>query len=72
VEKAGLIGLVKLRLVNSDVHLSLRGEAFRTAVEADVADGLIPFFVSNLSCPCQIDFFRVTHNYFLPINGLLD
>ncbi|GAU92267.1 hypothetical protein RvY_04368 [Ramazzottius varieornatus] len=45
VEKAGLIGLVKLRLVQSDSHLSLRGEAFRAAVEADVADGLIPFFL---------------------------
>ncbi|OQV26042.1 Histidine decarboxylase [Hypsibius exemplaris] len=45
VEKAGLIGLVKLRLVNSDAQMSLRGEAFRSAVEADVADGLIPFFL---------------------------
>ena len=46
MEKACLIGLVKLRLVTSDSKLSLRGEAFRAAVEADVAEGLIPFFVS--------------------------
>lgn len=62
MEKAGLIGLVKLRLVNSDAQLSMRGEAFRTAVEADVADGLIPFFVSVCNAArcrlavCQIEF----------------
>ena len=47
VEKAGLIGLVKLRLLPSDDNLSLRGEALRVAVEEDRNNGLIPFFVSS-------------------------
>lgn len=47
VEKACLIGLVKLNLVPSDDELSLRGDALRKAIAKDKANGLIPFYVSE-------------------------
>ena len=45
VEKAGLIGLVKLRYIESDEKLSLRGDKLREAIRKDRDNGLIPFFV---------------------------
>nr|ATG31109.1 histidine decarboxylase [Platynereis dumerilii] len=45
VEKAGLVGLVKLRLLPCDENLSLRGETVKDAIEADKKLGLIPFYV---------------------------
>ena len=45
VEKAGLIGLVKMRLLSCDDKLSLRGDSLRQAIEEDKRSGLIPFFV---------------------------
>lgn len=48
VEKAGLIGLVKMRYIESDADLSMRGEALQEALARDRADGLLPFFVSIL------------------------
>ncbi|XP_043681172.1 histidine decarboxylase isoform X2 [Vespula pensylvanica] len=45
VEKAGLIGLVKMRYIESDADLSMRGEALQEALARDRADGLLPFFV---------------------------
>ena len=56
VEKAGLIGLVKMRLLMSDEELSLRGKVLRDAVADDKQRGLIPFYV-RLSCVVnQCDF----------------
>lgn len=46
VEKASLIGLVKLRLLPCDDELSLRGDTLRDAIDSDRDAGLIPFFVS--------------------------
>ena len=46
VEKAGLVGLVKLRYIESDDNLSMRGDRVIEAIEKDREDGLIPFFVS--------------------------
>lgn len=48
VEKACLIGLVKLNLVPSDDKLRLRGSALRQAIAKDKENGLIPFYVSEL------------------------
>lgn len=48
VEKAGLIGLVKMRLLTSDEQLSLRGRTLRDAILQDKQNGLIPFYVSIL------------------------
>ncbi|XP_004630583.1 aromatic-L-amino-acid decarboxylase [Octodon degus] len=45
VERAGLIGGVKLKPIPSDDHFSMRGSALREALERDKAAGLIPFFV---------------------------
>ncbi|OWF55509.1 histidine decarboxylase-like [Mizuhopecten yessoensis] len=45
VEKAGLIGLVKMRYLCSDDQLSMRGESLQSAIERDREEGLIPFFV---------------------------
>ena len=47
MEKAGLIGLVKLRYIESDEKLSLRGDKLREAIRQDRDNGLIPFFVSR-------------------------
>ena len=45
VEKAGLIGLVKMRLLEVDEYLCLRGPTFEAAMAKDVDEGLLPFFV---------------------------
>lgn len=49
VEKAGLIGLVKMRYIESDENLSLRGDRLREAIARDREKGLVPFFVSHPS-----------------------
>ncbi|CAH6999163.1 Ddc [Phodopus roborovskii] len=48
VERAGLIGGVKLKTIPSDGNFSMRASALQEALEQDKAAGLIPFFVSNL------------------------
>ncbi|XP_072910441.1 aromatic-L-amino-acid decarboxylase isoform X2 [Hemitrygon akajei] len=45
VERAGLIGGVKMRKLPTDEKFSLRGETLRQALEEDKALGLIPFFL---------------------------
>ncbi|XP_043288605.1 histidine decarboxylase [Venturia canescens] len=45
VEKAGLIGLVRMRYIESDEDLSMRGETLVEALARDREDGLVPFFV---------------------------
>ena len=45
MEKAGLIGLVKLRYIESDDNLALRGDKLREAIKRDRDAGLIPFYV---------------------------
>lgn len=47
VEKAALIGLVKMRYVESDQDLSMRGAALQQAIRKDRERGLIPFWVSE-------------------------
>lgn len=49
MEKAGLIGLVKLRYIESDTQLSMRGDRLAEAIAKDREKGLIPFFVSQMS-----------------------
>jgi len=46
VEKAAMIAFVKLRILDPDEHLSLRGATLAQAMEEDRALGLVPFFVS--------------------------
>ncbi|XP_029678418.1 histidine decarboxylase [Formica exsecta] len=45
VEKAGLIGLVQMRYIESDSEFSMRGDALLEALTRDRAEGLLPFFV---------------------------
>ncbi len=45
MEKAGLIGLVKIRYIESDDKLSLRGDKLKEAISFDKENGYIPFFV---------------------------
>ena len=40
-----LIGLVKLRYIESDDNLSLRGDKLKEAIKKDRENGLIPFYV---------------------------
>ncbi|KAL0121445.1 hypothetical protein PUN28_006746 [Cardiocondyla obscurior] len=44
VEKAGLIGLVRMRYIESDSELSMRGDGLLEALKRDRAEGLLPFF----------------------------
>ena len=45
MEKAALIGLVRMRFIEADENLSLRGPALKEAIEEDIRNGLIPFWV---------------------------
>ncbi|TSL82509.1 Aromatic-L-amino-acid decarboxylase [Bagarius yarrelli] len=45
VERACLIGGVKMKKLPTDSKFSLRGEALRKAIEEDKAEGLIPFYL---------------------------
>lgn len=47
VEKAALIGLVRMRYVEADDELVLRGPALREAIQNDIQMGLVPFWVSD-------------------------
>ena len=49
MEKAGLIGLVKLRYIESDDNLALRGDKLKEAIKRDRDNGLIPFYVRTIS-----------------------
>ena len=46
MEKAGLIGLVKIRYIETDDNLTLRGDKLKEAIEKDRENGYVPFFVS--------------------------
>lgn len=58
VEKACMIGMVKLRILETDSKFRLRGDTLRNAIQEDRNLGLIPFFVSTTlgttSC-CSFD-----------------
>ncbi|XP_037808178.1 histidine decarboxylase isoform X1 [Lucilia sericata] len=45
VEKAALIGLVRMRYIEADENLSMRGQLLREAIEDDIRQGLVPFWV---------------------------
>ncbi|KAM7343422.1 histidine decarboxylase isoform 2-T2 [Cochliomyia hominivorax] len=45
VEKAALIGLVRMRFIEADENLSMRGQNLREAIEDDIRQGLVPFWV---------------------------
>lgn len=47
MERAGLIGGVKLKAIPSDGKFAMRASALQEALERDKAAGLIPFFVSS-------------------------
>ncbi|XP_037909369.1 aromatic-L-amino-acid decarboxylase isoform X2 [Hermetia illucens] len=44
VERAGLLGGVRFRLVEPDENFQMRGEALEEAIKRDIEDGLIPFY----------------------------
>lgn len=50
VERAALIGGVKMRKVPSDSSFALRGDALKKMVDEDKAAGLIPFYVRPQQC----------------------
>ncbi|XP_076320500.1 tyrosine decarboxylase-like [Tachypleus tridentatus] len=58
MEKAAMIGFVKLRILETDDRFQLRGTTLAKAMEEDRAMGLIPFFVmatlGTTSC-CSFD-----------------
>lgn len=58
VEKAAMISLVKIRLLEVDENFSLRGDTLAKAINDDLSEGLIPFYVcgtlGTTSC-CSYD-----------------
>lgn len=48
VERAGLLGGVKLRTLQPDHKRRLRGDILKEAIEEDIRNGLIPFYVRFL------------------------
>ncbi|EEC03137.1 aromatic amino acid decarboxylase, putative, partial [Ixodes scapularis] len=58
VEKAAMIGFVKLRILDTDEKFQMRGSVLAAAIEEDRKAGFIPFFVSatlgTTSC-CSFD-----------------
>ncbi|XP_066596148.1 aromatic-L-amino-acid decarboxylase [Prorops nasuta] len=57
VERAGLLGGVKFRLLEVDGKNSLRGETLAEAIRRDREQGLIPFYaVSTLGTTCSLAF----------------
>ncbi|XP_004739444.1 aromatic-L-amino-acid decarboxylase isoform X3 [Mustela nigripes] len=58
VERAGLIGGVKLKVIPSDGKFAMRASALQEVLERDKAEGLIPFFLvatlGTTSC-CSFD-----------------
>lgn len=46
VEKAGMIAMVKIRLLDHDENFAMRGAHVEMAVKDDRSNGLIPFFVN--------------------------
>ncbi|BFZ05796.1 hypothetical protein BsWGS_08835 [Bradybaena similaris] len=45
VERAALIGLVKIRKLQTDDNCSLRGSVLEAAIQEDTKKGLVPFFL---------------------------
>ena len=58
VEKAGMIAMVKIRLLDTDENFSMRGHTVEKAIRDDRSNGFIPFFVActfgTTSC-CSFD-----------------
>lgn len=48
MERAGLLGGIKLRLLDADEKRKLRGETLLKAIREDREAGLIPFYVRYL------------------------
>jgi glutamate/tyrosine decarboxylase-like PLP-dependent enzyme len=46
VERAALLGGIKMNVVKTDDSLQMRGDALKNAIMEDKKKGLIPFFVS--------------------------
>ena len=62
VEKAGLIGLVKMRFLPSDEKLSLRGNTLQSAIDEDLEAGLIPFYVRIHLPVCEMLVLMMSHS----------
>lgn len=54
VERAGLLGGVKMRSLKPDNKHRLRGDILNEAIDEDIKKGLIPFYVSTLKANYDI------------------
>lgn len=63
MERAGLLGGVKFRLLEVDSKYKLRGETLAEAIRKDKEQGLIPFYVSSL-CSHANSYARDTNTAF--------
>jgi hypothetical protein len=48
VRKAAMISMVKVRFIEYDHDQSMRGETLEKAIQADLEQGLIPFYVKTV------------------------
>ncbi|XP_044734645.1 aromatic-L-amino-acid decarboxylase-like [Chrysoperla carnea] len=58
VAKACMISTIKLRILDTDEHLSLRGETLEKAIREDIEKGYFPFFVAatlGTTAACAFD-----------------
>lgn len=56
-------GLVRMRFIEADEKLSLRGQPLREAIESDMKQGLIPFWVRIPQSPKILS---MNENYWSP------
>ena len=62
MERASLIGHVKIKLLKTDEKYSFRGDTLQQAIEEDRKAGLIPFYVRN----CYSTLATSQHDFTLP------
>ena len=62
MEKAGMIAMVKMRLLDTDDSYALRGSTLDAAMIDDRSNGLIPFFVSLCTGRIKSELSKFRHN----------
>lgn len=70
VERAGLLGGVKLRSLQPDDNNKLSGETLEKAIQEDLEAGLIPFYVSKIQQHLYVLSSQITvSTYFLFVSN---
>lgn len=62
VERAGLLGGVRLQSIPADDRYQMRGDTLKDTIQKDRKNGLIPFFVSKFKAAEMLKYFNI-ENY---------